>query len=174
MRNVLFIVFALVFISCDVENRSLTVSEIEHEKKDIQIILDTWHRNAAEANFENYFKTFASESVFIGTDASENWTVQEFKEFSKPYFESGKAWNFKPLQRTVFVNANGKSAWFDELLNTWMGICRGSGVLVFEDRQWKLKHYVLSITIPNDNVGKIVTINKPKDSLFLRKILKEN
>jgi hypothetical protein len=30
-----------------------------------------------------------------------------------------------------------------------MKICRGSGVLVKIDGKWKIKHYVLSMTIPN-------------------------
>jgi hypothetical protein len=32
------------------------------------------------------------------------------------------------------------------LLNTQMKICRGSGVLVKIDGEWKIKHYVLSMT----------------------------
>jgi hypothetical protein len=30
-----------------------------------------------------------------------------------------------------------------------MKICRGSGVVVKIDGKWKIKHYVLSMTIPN-------------------------
>ena len=30
-----------------------------------------------------------------------------------------------------------------------MKICRGSGVLIIENGKWKIKHYVLSMTIPN-------------------------
>ena len=26
--------------------------------------------------------------------------------------------------------------WFDELLDTWMGICRGSGVIIMENKEW--------------------------------------
>jgi hypothetical protein len=48
----------------------------------------------------------------------------------------------------------GKTAWFDELLNTQMKICRGSGVLVKIGQEWKIKQYVLSMTIPNDNSTK--------------------
>ena len=48
-------------------------------------------------------------------------------------------------------------AWFDELLDTHMKICRGSGVLVDQGNgQWKIKHYVLSMTVPNENVDEIV------------------
>ncbi len=39
-----------------------------------------------------------------------------------------------------------------------MNICRGSGVLVQENGEWKIKHYVLSMTIPNENVDEVVKI----------------
>ena len=84
---------------------------------------------AAEANFDAYFGKMDTISVFIGTDASENWTKKEFSDFSKPYFDKGKAWDFKTLERNIYVNTSGDFVWFDELLNTWMGTCRGSGVL---------------------------------------------
>jgi hypothetical protein len=31
-----------------------------------------------------------------------------------------------------------QTAWFDELLDTQMKICRGSGILVKENKQWKI------------------------------------
>jgi hypothetical protein len=37
-------------------------------------------------------------------------------------------------------------------LSTQMKICRGSGVLVKIGNDWKIKHYVLSMTVPNENV----------------------
>jgi hypothetical protein len=40
-----------------------------------------------------------------------------------------KAWSFA-LERHIYFDKTGKTAWFDELLNTQMKICRGSGVLV--------------------------------------------
>jgi len=43
-----------------------------------------------EDNFEGYFGFLDSVSVFIGTDASENLDVNEFKACSKPYFNQGK------------------------------------------------------------------------------------
>ena len=55
---------------------------------------------AAETNFDAYFNTMANESVFIGTDATENWNKKEFMEFSKPFFDKGKAWSFTSLKRS--------------------------------------------------------------------------
>ncbi len=109
-------------------------------------------------------------NFFIGTDATENWQNKEFKNFSKPYFDKGKAWSFTSLQRNIYFSDDSKLAWFDELLNTQMGICRGSGIMKVEDNQWKVSHYVLSITIPNDQVKQTVEIKKEFDSLFISKL----
>ena len=111
----------------------------------------------------------SSESVFVGTDAAEVWNIQQFKDFSKPYFDKGNAWSFSAVERNIYFDSEGKIAWFDELLDTWMGVCRGSGVLKKKDKVWKIEHYVLSVTVPNDNIQEVVNINKEKDSLFLLK-----
>lgn len=44
---------------------------------------------------------------FLGTDKSENWTVAEFKEFSRPHFVLGKsAWTYIPLPGIYYNNKN--------------------------------------------------------------------
>lgn len=48
-----------------------------------------------------------------------------------------------------------------------MGTCRGSGVLEKSNNAWKLKHYVLSIPIPNDNVKAVIEVKTKSDSAFL-------
>ena len=141
-------------------------------KKDVHSLLDNWHKAASEANYYNYFGKMDSISIFIGTDASENWTKPEFEAFSKPYFDNGKAWDFKVLERNVYMNSDRDVVWFDELLKTWMGTCRGSGVVVRSDSDWKIKHYVLSITIPNDDIQKVIAATKERDSIFQSNFLK--
>src|SRR5690606_2478377 len=89
-------------------------------------LLDSWHKAAAEANFEDYFSKMTEDAVFIGTDATENWKVEEFKTFAKPYFDNGKAWDFTAVERHVYFTDGNKVAWFDELLDTQMKLCRGS------------------------------------------------
>ena len=106
-------------------------------------------------------------SVFVGTDAGEVWTKKQFKTFSKPYFDKGKAWDFTAIDRNIYIDESGKIVWFDELLNTWMGICRGSGVLKKINNQWKIKHYVLSVTVPNDDIDKVIKAKQRNDSLFI-------
>lgn len=49
-----------------------------------------------------------------------------------------------------------------------MKICRGSGILVQEKGQWKIKHYVLSMTIPNENVDEVVKIKAPIEDAFIK------
>ena len=134
------------------------------------MVLNNWHRAAAEANFEDYFGAMSDESIFIGTDATENWDKKAFQKFAKPYFDRGKAWNFTALERHVYFSKDGKTAWFDELLNTQMKICRGSGVLVKEKKAWKIKHYVLSMTIPNDNTDAVIKIKAPIEDALITKL----
>lgn len=168
MRKVIFTVaLTSLFFTCKKVEKKANLNPELH-KKEINIILDNWHKAAAEANYENYFNAMDSSSVFIGTDASENWNKSAFSKFSKPYFDKGKAWSFTPLERNIYLDKNQNIVWFDELLKTWMGICRGSGVLEKDaENNWKIKHYVLSVTIPNDNIRQIFNINKVKDSVFL-------
>jgi len=128
-------------------------------------ILNQWHLDAAEANYESYFAALDSSSIFIGTDALENWDKKAFQAFAKPHFDKGQAWDFKTLERNIYVGQNATTAWFDELLDTWMGTCRGSGVLEKSKGQWKLKHYVLSLTIPNDDIKAVKAITHYNDSI---------
>lgn len=170
MKNI--VIFCVLF--------TLTIGTISGQKqtlvednKDLKITINTflndWHLAATEANFDAYFGKMDTISVFIGTDASENWTKTAFAKFSKPYFDKGKAWDFKTLERNIYINDSGNFAWFDELLNTWMGTCRGSGVLEKKANKWAIKHYVLSVAIPNDDVQKVIAAKKKNDSIFLKK-----
>ena len=112
------------------------------------------------------------DAVFIGTDATENWDLKSFKQFSKPYFDQGKAWNFTPLERNIYVSLNRGIAWFDELLSTQMGICRGSGVMKMDGNSWKIQHYVLSIAIPNDHVDEITKMKQEFDTRLIDSLQK--
>lgn len=140
------------------------------EEPHVNHLLEEWHKAAAEANYDEYFSLMAAESVFIGTDATENWNKQEFMEWSKPYFDRGKAWSFSTLERNIFLADDANLAWFDELLNTQMGICRGSGVAEKENGKWRIKHYVLSIAIPNDNVDAVTSLKADFDKAFISEI----
>ncbi|PJB13316.1 MAG: hypothetical protein CO119_01935 [Flavobacteriales bacterium CG_4_9_14_3_um_filter_40_17] len=154
--------FALLFVSFQV------LSAQERAQSQIEIVLNDWHKAAGEANFDGYFRLMTPDAIFIGTDATEYWEGESFKAFAKPYFDRGKAWNFTPLERHIYVNEN--MAWFDELLETQMGICRGSGVLKLENYTWKIVHYVLSIAVPNDHVTELTALKKEFDSKLINKL----
>lgn len=136
-------------------------------KTEISTLLDAWHKAAADADFEAYFSKMTDDAVFIGTDATENWQNEEFKSYSKPYFDQGKAWSFTAVERNIYLDQSKKTAWFDELLDTQMKLCRGSGVLKKTKGQWKIAHYVLSIAVPNETVAELIQLKKEKDSLLL-------
>lgn len=136
-------------------------------KKTIDTTLDQWHQAAAHADFDAYFDLMTDDAVFIGTDPTENWQLEAFKAFSKPYFDKGKAWSFTKLERTIYIGDAQQYAWFDELLSTQMGICRGSGIVEATEAGWKVKHYVLSITIPNENVSEVTAMKQKFESNFI-------
>ena len=143
-------------------------------KQEISTVLETWHKAAAEADFEAYFGLMTADSYFLGTDATENWQYEEFKAYAKPHFDKGKSWSFSTLERNIFTNLGEEIAWFDEHLDTQMGICRGSGVMKKVDEQWKIAHYVLSIAVPNENVSTLTAMKKEWDSLQIQKIRSQN
>lgn len=153
----------LLFVSsiCLAQNKSTT---------EVNTVLDDWHKAAAAANFDAYFDLMADESIFIGTDPTENWNKKAFMDFARPYFAKGKAWHFTSLERNVYFDNSGKTAWFDELLQTQMKICRGSGVLIKQGKKWKIKHYVLSMTVPNENTNEVVKIKTPIEDLLMEKL----
>lgn len=127
-------------------------SELEHR-------LDDWHKAAAMADSASYFDFIHSEGRFLGTDATENWSKQQFLEFSTPYFQKGKAWSFTGFDRNWYYSADSTVAWFDERLNTWMGECRGSGVIIWGGEDVKLSHYNLAVTIANEKIQDFIKIN---------------
>jgi hypothetical protein len=135
-------------------------------RKEINQFIDNWHRAAATADANTFFGSMADSSIYIGTDATERWTKPEFMAFAKPFFDRGKAWDFKPYDRALHVTIDGQYVWFSELLTTWMGTCRGSGILRQTQEGWKIEQYHLSVTVPNDLItefiGLVDAFNKKK------------
>jgi hypothetical protein len=163
MRIFLFGFMLIVWMSCSVkdetnpsrENPAVSQDTIRHEVNDF---LDQWHQAASTANAEIFFGSMADSSIYIGTDATERWTKPEFMTFAKPYFDRGRAWDFKPYSRDIHVSDDGRHVWFSELLTTWMGVCRGSGILVNDGTKWKLEQYHLSVTVPNDIIRDFISL----------------
>lgn len=149
---------------------TLGLNAQENAEQEISRLLDGWHEAAARADFDGYFGAMAEKAVFIGTDATENWDKKAFMAFSKPYFDQGKAWSFRAVERNIYVGETGETAWFDELLDTWMQLCRGSGVAIRQNGEWKIAHYVLSLTVPNERIEGAIALKKEPDSLMMHRL----
>ena len=139
------------------------------QKKNVGLVLDNLNEYAAKADFKNYFALFADESTYIGTDATEVWDKKQFMDYAKPHFDKGQGWSFKSLKRNIYFSKDGNYAWFDEVLDTQMKICRGSGVLEKIGGKWKIKQYVLSATIPNEVIDEVTKIKSPIEDALIQK-----
>lgn len=133
-----------------------TDSNAVEDTKAVNEFIDEWHQAAWNANSEKYFGQMAEDCIFIGTDPAEVWTKQEFYDWSRSYFENERVWKFKGKNRHVYFNEDRTIAWFDEEVHSSAGIWRGSGVLSKQTGQWKFKQYVLSMTVPNDLMDKVI------------------
>lgn len=159
-----FIIFMVTFTAVSAQKK------FDGDKREIETMLDGFNVAAAKADFTAYFNYFADESTFIGTDATEVWDKKAFMAWAKPHFDKKKTWNFTSLKRNICFSNDGKLAWFDELLDTQMKICRGSGVVEKINGQWKVKQYVLSMTVPNEVVDKVVEAKAPVEDELIQKL----
>lgn len=156
--SILFAVLSLAYTGCSSpENKPVTI-DTATEKKQISAMLDSFNQAAAKADYKTYFDFYTEDAIFTGTDATERWDKKQFMVWAKPFFDRGKAWSFTSIERNIYFDKTGDLAWFDELLNTQMKICRGSGVVVKQGNAWKLKQYILSTTVPNDQLDSVIKI----------------
>lgn len=130
----------------------------DQTREHLGALIDSWHAAAARADADTYFGLLAEDAVYIGTEAGERWTKPEFVEFGTPYFDRGSAWSFTSTSRHIYLSDDGTMAWFEELLDTWMGVCAGSGVLQKTDDGWRFKHYHLAVTVPNDLIDEFIDL----------------
>lgn len=152
MKNIL--IFLLICIPSFLLGQ--TVAETE-----INVFLDQWHQDAANVDREAYFGKIDDRGIYIGTDASEIWTKQEFYDWAEPQFTGdGKAWDFKAIDRNIYTEGGCNLVWFDELLSYTGGVLRGSGVLIKRKDGWKILHYVLSLPVPNDKFRAVLQAMK--------------
>ncbi len=124
------------------------------ENVEINRFMDGFHVDASQANFDGYFSRFASNGFFLGTDASERWSIPAFKQYAKPSFDEGRGWTYVPVERNI--DREGDIAWFDEQLdNERLGRCRGTGVLIKQGGEWKVLHYSLTFLVPNSIASEV-------------------
>ncbi|MCE3604626.1 nuclear transport factor 2 family protein [Massilia sp. P8910] len=122
--------------------------------RQINAFIDEWHDDAAHAR-PAYFDKMAKNGVYIGTDKTELWSRDQFKAWAKRFFDKGKAWSFKATKRNVYMSEDKNFIWFDELLDTQMGVCQASGVMRKTDKGFEIEHYQLSIAVPNPVADKV-------------------
>ena len=110
----------------------------------LDALLDGLHQDAHEGKFESYFDRYSSDAVFLGTDKTERWTIEEFKSYAKPAFSDGHGWTYAVVERNW--EGDGNTRWFDEiLLNEKLGHCRGTGVVELINGEWKIyRHRLVS------------------------------
>jgi hypothetical protein len=141
-------------------------TELKAENRAIDELLDGFHAAAANSDFDDYFSRFATGGIFLGTDASERWTVTTFKDYAKPAFSAGRGWRYVVEQRNLESVPGMDVVWFDEILtNATLGRCRGTGVIVREGGDWKIAHYSLTLLIPNDIAGSVGKQSMREDGL---------
>ena len=136
MKKVIFIILLV-----------LSHSSLAQDKLDV--LLDGLHQDAHEANFQAYFDRYSANAIFLGTDKTERWTVEEFKTYAKPAFADGHGWTYTVVERNW--EGSGNMRWFDEILfNEKLGHCRGTGVVELIEGKWKIAHYALTMLVPNE------------------------
>src|ERR1017187_2264207 len=132
-------------------------SAFDSDTGEVEATLNRFHEAASKADGAAYFALFAPEGVFIGTDAAERWTVDQFRAYAMPYFSKGKGWTYVPKARHVQLSPRGDVAWLDEILdNKALGVCRGSGALRKLAAPRLICQYHLTIPVPNDLAKKVV------------------
>jgi len=132
----------------------------QEDEKKLDELIQNWHKAASDAKFDSYFNCLTDDFIFLGTAPGERWTKKEFQEFSKPFFDRGKAWDFKASNRIWNFSKDGKTAWFDEDLATWMQGCRGSGVCIKTKGLWSISYYNLTVLIENEKIKEFIELRK--------------
>lgn len=114
-------------------------------------VLSALHQYADEGRFDDYFGLFTDDAIYIGTDATERWSMDDFKGFATGPFEDGHGWTYDLIERNIVLSPMKNVAWFDELLEQEKyGTARGTGTLVRTFGGWKITQYHLTFPIPND------------------------
>ena len=130
------------------------MSLADNQRAAIDALIDGLHQDAHEGNFHTYFDRYTPDAVFLGTDKSERWTIDQFKVYAEPAFEDGHGWTYSVKERNW--EGEGSTRWFDEvLLNEKLGHCRGTGVVELIDGEWKIAHYALTMLVPNDIAAEV-------------------
>jgi len=130
---------------------------------EIGAVLDQLNVASTAADTEAYFGLFTPDARFIGTDATERWSMAQFRAYTAPVFARGRGWTYNPHDRHIGVaDIDCRCvAWFDEeLTHATYGEARGSGVLRLTPAGWRIEQYVLSFPVPNDKADAVIALIK--------------
>lgn len=120
----------------------------DQNKSSVDKVLTGFHHAASKADWDTYFGLMSEDAIFLGTDASERWTKEIFRN---GYAAKSKGWTYTLRERHINFTPDGNSAWFDELLNNdKYGTSRGTGILIRTPSGWKISQYHLTFPLPND------------------------
>ena len=142
----------------------LFLSQNNWAQDDLDVLLNGLHLDAHKGNFESYFDRYSTDAVFLGTDKTERWTIEEFKAYAKPAFSDGHGWTYAVIERNW--EGDGNLRWFDEiLLNEKLGHCRGTGVVELVNGEWKISHYALTMLVPNSIAAEVGSQTRRADNV---------
>ena len=116
----------------------------------IEELLNRFHQAASEADLETYFGCLTADALFVGTDATEVWSVDEFRAYTEPYFSEGRGWTYTATRRQMSTLTPGSWQFYEALENEKYGSLRGSGAVIETPEGWRISQYVLSFAVPND------------------------
>lgn len=136
----------------------LSTPSLAYDKEDISNTLNSLHKHAATASWDQYFGLFSDNAVFIGTDATEYWTIPQFRAYvgSRP-----TGWKYSVNSRKIKFNKDKTVAWFHELVfSKHYRHTRGTGTMLKTAKGWKIAQYTLTIPIPNDTSKDVVKVIK--------------
>ena len=173
----LWISLAIVFIALTLwlqalnagpRTRASTQDEVETRIHDL---FDTWHAAAAAGDYDAYFGRMTKDAVFLGTDQTERWVGDEFRDWARPHFDGEEAWTYHPTDRHIAFGPGGTGsgvAWIDETLtHDRYGTLRGTGIAVYTERadRWSITHYSMTFLVPNDIACEVVARIKQHDAI---------
>jgi ketosteroid isomerase-like protein len=130
-------------------------------KDELSLFIREWYYAASEGRVEAFLDFFLKDetATYIGTDPNEVWYgYDQIKENIEENFKTYGKWTV--MSKNLQVHRNGDTAYFTdevELAARFGGSsiaddARMSGVLVFQNSQWKISQVHFSFGIPNQEL----------------------
>jgi hypothetical protein len=140
------------------------VLEESPEVQAVKAALRGLHQAGADADAERLFGCFDPDAIIFGTDKSERFTLEEYRNFAGPYLAQGHGWTSVPTEQNVYVSDDGNFAWFDERLDKpGFQELRGTGVMRKVDGSWKVLQMNTAFTVPNELAGPLAEMARELD-----------